>query len=172
MEEFTALCILILTDGFITDANLPGVERLAVMIQPDSAFLDRPPTKLPPLHEHSHALSCLHFRLLGSSAMFLPSSESVWGKLVMKKKFLAEMLLYVASGDILPPFSIAFVKGWRRSLAALICAEGVRALNINVGDLSTKFKDAALRFFPEFVLPIQFLVHVSRCVRVSDFNIE
>lgn len=72
MEEFTALCVLILTEGFRTDASLPGVERLAAMIQPDSAFLERPATKLPLLHDYCHALSCLRFRSVGSSAMFFP----------------------------------------------------------------------------------------------------
>ena len=31
---------------------------------------------------------------------------------------------------MLPPFSVAYVKGWRRSVCALIVAEGVRTLDL------------------------------------------
>ena len=58
IEEFGNLCSLILSEGFRTDANVPGVERLAVM-EPDSAFLDSPPTKLARLRSHSDDLSCI-----------------------------------------------------------------------------------------------------------------
>ncbi len=58
IEEFGNLCSLVLSEGFRTDANLPGVERLAVM-EPDTAFLDSPPTKLPQLGSHGDDLSCI-----------------------------------------------------------------------------------------------------------------
>ena len=44
---------------------------------------------------------------------------------------------------MLPPFSIAFVKGWRRSLACLICCEGVKSLGIELDELTSDFKAAA-----------------------------
>jgi hypothetical protein len=31
---------------------------------------------------------------------------------------------------MLPPFSVAYIKGWRRSVSALIVAEAVRELGI------------------------------------------
>lgn len=47
------------------------------------------------------------------------------------------------SPGMLPPFSIAFVKGWRRSLACLICCEGVKSLGIELDELTSDFKAAA-----------------------------
>ncbi|CAK9097739.1 FO synthase subunit 1 [Durusdinium trenchii] len=39
-----------------------------------------------------------------------------------------------------PPFGVAYIKGWRRSLAALICCEGVRSLDIQLDELTDNFK--------------------------------
>lgn len=41
----------------------------------------------------------------------------------------------------MPPFSIAFVKGWRRSLMLLSALEGIRANNIPLADVCPTFKD-------------------------------
>ena len=38
------------------------------------------------------------------------------------------------------PFSIAYVKGWRRALACLICCEGVRSLGLSPDELTSDFK--------------------------------
>ena len=43
---------------------------------------------------------------------------------------------------MLAPFSVAFVKGWRRSLACLICCEGVKSLGIEMDELTPDFKAA------------------------------
>lgn len=42
--------------------------------------------------------------------------------------------------DQMPPFSVAYVKGWRRSLACLICCEAVRTLGISLEELTSEFK--------------------------------
>ncbi|CAK9008023.1 FO synthase subunit 1, partial [Durusdinium trenchii] len=41
---------------------------------------------------------------------------------------------------MLAPFSVGFIKGWRRSLAALIICEGIRSLGIELDDLTDQFK--------------------------------
>jgi hypothetical protein len=41
---------------------------------------------------------------------------------------------------MLTPFSVAFIKGWRRSLACLICCEGIKQLGITLEDLTLEFK--------------------------------
>ena len=41
---------------------------------------------------------------------------------------------------LLPPFSVGFIKGWRRSLAALIICEGIRSLGIEIADLTDTFR--------------------------------
>lgn len=43
-------------------------------------------------------------------------------------------------GQMLPPFGVAFVKGWRRSLALLISLEGIRQLGIPTDELTSVFK--------------------------------
>ncbi|CAJ1461739.1 unnamed protein product, partial [Effrenium voratum] len=83
-DETELLVSLILSEGFRTNPDLIGVEKLAV-VAPDKALLESPYKPLPRL----------------------PSA-----------------------GDALPPFSVAFVKGWRRSVCALIVAEGVRTLDL------------------------------------------
>ena len=52
--------------------------------------------------------------------------------------------MFLSGGAALPPFSVAYIKGWRRSLACLICCEDVRALGISFEDLTTNFKDPNL----------------------------
>lgn len=42
--------------------------------------------------------------------------------------------------DLLPPFAVAYVKGWRRSLACLISCEGVRCLGLDLDELTDDFK--------------------------------
>ena len=43
-------------------------------------------------------------------------------------------------GGGLTPFSLGFVKGWRRTLACLTCLEGIYTLNVPVEDLTVDFK--------------------------------
>ncbi len=40
----------------------------------------------------------------------------------------------------MPPFSVAYVKGWRRSLACLIIFEGIRVLGVDMEELTPAFK--------------------------------
>ena len=40
----------------------------------------------------------------------------------------------------MPPFSVAYVKGWRRSLACLIIFEGIRVLGVDMEELTPQFK--------------------------------
>ena len=35
-----------------------------------------------------------------------------------------------AGGDLLPPFSIGYCKGWKRAVLALITLQGIRELNL------------------------------------------
>ena len=49
--------------------------------------------------------------------------------------------VWQSQGGQLPPFSIAYVKGWRRSVTALIVAEAIRSLSIEMGDLTKNYKD-------------------------------
>ena len=44
-------------------------------------------------------------------------------------------------GDCLPPFSVAFVKGWRRTLSCMIACEGIRRLSVPLDQLTEKFKE-------------------------------
>lgn len=48
---------------------------------------------------------------------------------------------------MLPPFSVAFVKGWRRSLAMLIICEGIRSIGIDLADVDSGFKEICGFFF-------------------------
>ena len=44
------------------------------------------------------------------------------------------------SGEFLRPFSVAFMKGWRRSVTCLIALEGIRTLQISLDDISDNLK--------------------------------
>lgn len=46
------------------------------------------------------------------------------------------------SGDFLRPFSLAFVKGWRRSVTCLIALEGIRSLGIALDEVPKELKAA------------------------------
>ena len=45
----------------------------------------------------------------------------------------------VTEGD-LEPFSVAYVKGWRRSVTALIVAQGVKELGVEPSELTQNYK--------------------------------
>jgi hypothetical protein len=51
---------------------------------------------------------------------------------------------------MLPPFSVAFVKGWRRSLAMLIICEGIRSIGIDLADVDSVFKEIC-GYFSHFI---------------------
>lgn len=44
---------------------------------------------------------------------------------------------------MIAPFSIGYVKGWRRSVAALVVADGVKTLGV-YDELSNEYKDCLL----------------------------
>ena len=47
------------------------------------------------------------------------------------------------SGPSLPPFSVAYVKGWRRSTTFLGVLAAIKALEINVEELPLPLRDRA-----------------------------
>lgn len=67
------------------------------------------------------------------------------------------------SGDLPPPFSVAFVKGWRRSVTCLVVADAIRALEIDFGDLTSVYK-------VHFVTRIQKLQRNTVIHRTNDFE--
>ena len=52
----------------------------------------------------------------------------------------ASCCFWFRTGDTLPPFSVAYVKGWRRSVSCLIVAEAIRELRIDFSDLTQNYK--------------------------------
>ena len=117
-----AHCIL----RFRTDSDIPGVEKLAV-VAPGKAFLD---FAWKPLDAISDAHSADLFR-----------SQRVLHfccHLLQKTKTGSFMF---SSGCMLRPFSVAYVKGYRRSLTMLIVVQGIRELGIEPHELPYGFKD-------------------------------
>lgn len=73
----------------------------------------------------------------------------------------------MSGGDTMPPFSIAFVKGWRRSLMLLSALEGIRANNIPLADVCPTFKDSWTRRRPYNMSPVDHEIFVYFC---HDFH--
>ena len=46
----------------------------------------------------------------------------------------------LTAGDILPPFCIAYVKGWRRATALLICLVAIKEREMDLNDLPGNFR--------------------------------
>lgn len=42
--------------------------------------------------------------------------------------------------DVAAPFTVGYIKGWRRSVTCLVVAEGIRSLGIPLGDLHHDYK--------------------------------
>ena len=75
-------------------------------------------------------------------------------------------LIYVENslslwGDLPPPFSVGFVKGWRRSVTCLVVADAIRALDIDFASLTREYK-------VHFVAKIQELHRNTMVHRASD----
>ena len=49
-------------------------------------------------------------------------------------------LLFSPSGELLPPFSVAYVKGWRRATAFLACLVATKECEIELGELPNEFR--------------------------------
>ena len=94
-------------------STLQGVEKLAVT-SPDSAFLEGSYNALPRIAEGLVA-------------------KNIFVDLVFYVEFTA------LSGEI-PPFSVGYIKGWRRSVTALITAAAVQELHIPFEDLTGNYK--------------------------------
>ena len=114
---------------FRTDCErLPGVERLAILSYCDSAMLTSDLDNWEPLEGRD--LSLKHFvacRYAVSICQWFPDS--------------CIMNLCSFQGETsMRPFSIAFVKGWRRSLMMLTALEGILVNNISMEDVSSTFK--------------------------------
>lgn len=116
------LCLLVVpAQRFLTDADLPGTEKLSVW-PPTDAWLQAKYVQLPHLHPDADGVA---LKWLPAVCHFLDRESHV----------------SLPSGpQMLRPFSVAFVKGWRRSLAALICCEAIRVLEIPFDELTHNFK--------------------------------
>lgn len=122
------MCELILTTGFRTDSDLLGVERLAVFM-PTDEWLDGTQGGLeclPPLEPGS----CL-------GSMFSSSKQHAKAKVSFQPVPIALCAVRFGQlpGQLLRPFSIGYVKGWRRSVAALIVMQGFKELDIDLDTL-------------------------------------
>ena len=86
---------------------------------------------------------------------------------------------------MLPPFSVGFVKGWRRSLAMLIICEGIRSIGIDLADVDSLFKEICGILCPFFAFQLSSskgiqsddvesknIIMVSRFVAVSECQLE
>ena len=76
----------------------------------------------------------------------------------------------------MPPFSCAFVKGWRRSITMLTVAQGIKELDVQFTSLSQRFKAGKSMSEVSFDLlsPLQFFFMISwrpasaRCTPLWD----
>ena len=117
---------------FRTNPDDPGTEKLSIW-PPTDAWLESKYVTLPFLDEAGEGLGSrklqefLLFEYLGAKIGFVLIPWS-----------------HLSGCYAIPPFSVAYVKGWRRALACLISCEAVRALGLDVSELTPKFK-AGLR---------------------------
>ena len=118
----TLLVQLFLWQRMRTDSDrLHGVERLAVTL-PDPKMLEFAYSPLQPLSNHS----------LGLNAS--------WCCLQFCKRRMIIITELCNSGDLLPPFSIGYIKGWRRSTAFLCIMAGIKLLEIDMAEVPDAFK--------------------------------
>ena len=99
---------------FRSDPDLGGAEKLSIAL-PQPIQLNKPYLELEPLH--GSALS---------SAMVFP--------------LRVYQFQLPTAGNLMAPFSIGYVKGWRRATALLGVLCGIKDMEINVHDLSPTFK--------------------------------
>lgn len=62
---------------------------------------------------------------------------------VLSNYVAQSFFLHPGEADYIAPFGVAYVKGWRRALACLICCEGVRSLGLELDELTSDFKVGA-----------------------------
>lgn len=111
--------------------QLPGVERLAVM-EPDLSYLEKSYQVLQPWGAALKVALRVNGFLIAKWTKGM--SQSLWAQTWNWMNIHNEL------GELLAPFSIAYVKGWRRGLAALILIEGIRCLGIPIEDVVPAFK--------------------------------
>ncbi len=109
---------------FRTDPNDPGTEKLSVW-PPMESFLEAKYAQL----DHLPGTCCHSFLLW----LFFTESIHVCG-------FACTAYCLTGAEDLLRPFSVAYVKGWRRSLACLMCLEAVRSIGLPLDELTNNFK--------------------------------
>ena len=99
------------------------------------------PKPMSPFHTWTPTASCLlnksSFKVLLKVFLF-----ELWSALtILLFQWSARGRFEDDQGKLLRPFSVAFVKGWRRTLAAFICCEGIRKLQIPLDRIPDVFKE-------------------------------
>lgn len=112
------MALLLNACRFRTNSDIAGVEKLAVTL-PDSAYLEQTYKQLPCLDDDEGLPCCFQFLHLC---------------------FVVLCLL-----GLLPPFSLGYIKGWRRSCAALIVAQGIRELDLSLNVLPKEYVVPSLK---------------------------
>ena len=125
---------------FRTDPNEPGTEKLTVAA-PMTAWLEAEYKPLPHLDPGP-----LDFEAEG-----LPMSSPA---AFVSYHILESLRIFFQSLTLagLPPFSVAYVKGWRRSLACLIVLEGIRVLGVDMEELTPAFKAGVTAYVIAYVI--------------------
>lgn len=103
----------------MTNPDMPGVEKLAATRVPQ-AFLDKPAENLPSVFG-------------GAGLVFVKFTHVVR---IVSSMFFARVTRHtclqrgLTGGALLPPFSIGYVKGWKRATMALIVLQCIRELQL------------------------------------------
>ena len=105
---------------FLTDPDVTGVEKLSIW-PPTESWFEEAYAPLPHLDASCEGLGWQPKEIQYPHTPFFGSTS-------------------LCPGDMLPPFSISYIKGWRRSLACLLCCEGIRTLGIDMADVTDAFK--------------------------------
>lgn len=111
--------------------KLVGVEKLAI-VEMDSAMLTKPYKPLPHLDRESFLRTIYILRTGHVFSVLIPDRHV---SLHSNSR---------ARGKLLHPFSVAFVKGWRRTLCAFIICEGIRKLQIPLDRVPGVFKETCI----------------------------
>ena len=112
------------------------MEKLAI-VEMDTAMLVKPYQALPHLDRESFLHS--YMLQIGGVFCFDPRSLSLHS-------------ISRARGKLLRPFSVAFVKGWRRTLCAFIICEGIRKLQIPLDKIPGVFKETCMLSKPSIIV--------------------
>lgn len=105
---------------FLTDPDVTGVEKLSIW-PPTESWFEEAYVPLPHLDACGEGLGRQSNKVNTHTHTLLCSTN-------------------LCPGDLLPPFCVSYIKGWRRSLACLLCCEGIRTLGIDLADVTDVFK--------------------------------